>query len=263
MNKRTSSTQRALILFTRDLVKDARHKKLAPSDDSQMLIYRYFLQHLSETITTAKQQLPFDLIIASDPSDRSTQKILQTLDPTLSPRIHSHPGVDFNTNISAALEQTVGRDYDEVVIIGNDCLDLTSEHISSAFQSLSSSEAVLGSAKDGGFYLLGLTRFEADFFDGIRWGSSSVSRKLLENLYLIGVQVDQLPSLGDIDNVQDLKSWIRTALNSDNALSFNLARTLRKLFICTPFIRWAEPDFSSLKTFTRELQQLPPPISAS
>ncbi|MEL6820869.1 MAG: DUF2064 domain-containing protein, partial [Calditrichota bacterium] len=152
MIQRISPARRALILFTRDLVKDARQKRLAPSDDSQIRIYHYFLQHLSEVISDAKQHLPFDLIIASDLSDNSTPSILQQLNPKLSLRVNPHPGIDFNTNISAALDQTVGKEYEQVVIIGNDCLDLTSAHIYSAFQSLASNEAVLGSAKDGGFY---------------------------------------------------------------------------------------------------------------
>lgn len=260
---KVTSTRRALILFTRDLVKDARQKKLASSSDSQVEIYRYFLKHLSEVIITARQGLNFDLIIATDASDTSTQAILQQLDTDLTLSIKPHPGVDFNTNISAALQQTAGKEYEQVVIIGNDCLDLTSDHITSAFDSLTYSEAVLGTAKDGGFYLLGLTCFENSLFEGIRWGGRTVSEKLLANLNAIGLQVDQLPSLGDIDNAHDLKSWIRSSLNSVGSVSYGLAQKLKKLILSIPLFFWVVPGYSSSKVFSRVLQQLPPPSFAS
>ncbi len=62
------------------------------------------------------------------------------------------------------LENLKSLGYDQVVIIGTDCLELTSKIINNAFIALNSSDYVLGPANDGGYYLLGLTELNDVLF---------------------------------------------------------------------------------------------------
>lgn len=46
--------------------------------------------------------------------------------------------------------------YNNIIIIGSDLFDITTEELSQAFATLNNSDVVIGPAIDGGYYLLGL-----------------------------------------------------------------------------------------------------------
>ena len=96
----------------------------------------------------------------------------------------------------------------KVVIIGSDCAQLTSDILDSAFQKLETAPFVIGPSFDGGYYLLGMNRFEPSVFDEIEWSSSSVFQKTLEKITALGLEVSLLPALPDIDTEDD---WLRFA----------------------------------------------------
>ena len=67
---------------------------------------------------------------------------------------------------------------------------------------------VIGPAKDGGYYLLGLTTVDARFFQGIQWSTSTVWEDTMNNAKCLGLSVAPratLPVLEDIDTQQVLK----------------------------------------------------------
>ena len=107
----------------------------------------------------------------------------------------------FNKNESVLLKK-------KVVIIGSDCAQLTSDILDSAFQKLETAPFVIGPSFDGGYYLLGMNRFEPSVFDEIEWSSSSVFQKTLEKITALGLEVSLLPALPDIDTEDD---WLRFA----------------------------------------------------
>lgn len=95
--------------------------------------------------------------------------------------------------------------YRKVVIIGSDCYDLNSKIIKTAFEMLEEHEIVVGPAKDGGYYLLGMNEYFPQLFAEKEYSNSNVLNDLLEEANGLELSVYQLPELNDIDTLDDLK----------------------------------------------------------
>ena len=111
---------------------------------------------------------------------------------------------DLGARMTAAFQNSFASGVDKVAIIGTDCPDLKPEILVQAFDELSDRDLVLGPAKDGGYYLIGMRRAIPELFDGIKWGTSEVfasTRAIAQNLDL---NIAYLPTLADIDLPEDL-----------------------------------------------------------
>ena len=73
-----------------------------------------------------------------------------------------------------AFTSAFAEGYQHVCIIGTDCFELTSSRISEAFIKLKEHDAVMGPAKDGGYYLLGMKKPHPEFFQGKAWSTATV-----------------------------------------------------------------------------------------
>jgi len=113
-------------------------------------------------------------------------------------------GGDLGARMSAALQKSLDFGIDKVVIIGTDCPKLKLEIIAKAFDELSDQDLVLGPAKDGGYYLIGLCRIMPELFDGIKWGTSEVFADTLAIAQKLNLSIAVLPILADIDRPEDL-----------------------------------------------------------
>jgi glycosyltransferase A (GT-A) superfamily protein (DUF2064 family) len=103
-----------------------------------------------------------------------------------------------------------------VVIIGSDCPAVTRDHIADAFAALGNNDAVLGPSEDGGYWLIGLKRIPrvTQIFQNVRWSSAHTLSDTLKS-FPKDWQVATLPTLRDIDTVEDLRSRRRaTALSA-------------------------------------------------
>ncbi|PSB23540.1 hypothetical protein C7B69_14250 [filamentous cyanobacterium Phorm 46] len=111
---------------------------------------------------------------------------------------------DLGARMAAAFQNSFDSGVDKVAIIGTDCPDLKAEILAQAFDELSDRDLVLGPAKDGGYYLIGMRRAIPELFEGIKWGTSEVfasTRAIAQNLDL---NIAYLPTLADIDLPEDL-----------------------------------------------------------
>ena len=98
-----------------------------------------------------------------------------------------------------------------VVIIGSDCPELTPALMVKAFQQLQlGSDLVLGAAIDGGYYLIGLSRFIPELFTEISWGSAQVFSQTVETAQSLNLTTAYLPPLADVDRPEDLPIWEQT-----------------------------------------------------
>lgn len=111
-------------------------------------------------------------------------------------------GSDLGVRMHKAFKENFEQGYRRVVIIGSDLYDLQPEHIEEAFQALEDSDAVLGPAKDGGYYLLGMNQLYPEVFKDKAWGTSTVQSATLQDL--AKVQVHLLEELNDIDVIEDI-----------------------------------------------------------
>lgn len=102
--------------------------------------------------------------------------------------------------------------YESVCVIGCDCYELTESIITQAFVKLKNTDAVIGPAKDGGYYLLGTKKFIQELFENKNWGTSSVAEATMEDMSKNGLSVYSLPQLTDVDTEVDLPEEILSKL---------------------------------------------------
>jgi rSAM/selenodomain-associated transferase 1 len=100
-----------------------------------------------------------------------------------------------------------------VLLIGSDCPALTPAHLREAAQVLAAgSDAVLVPVEDGGYSLVGVARADRRLFDGIAWGTSSVTEQTRERLANLGWRWTELATLWDVDTVADYERLVRSGI---------------------------------------------------
>ena len=113
-------------------------------------------------------------------------------------------GNDFGEKMLNAFKIALAQ-HESAVIIGSDCFELNSKIINLAFKKLKKFDIVIGPAKDGGYYLLGLKKVFPQLFQDKTWSTDSVLSETVNTVKDLDLTYDLLPLLGDIDTLQDLK----------------------------------------------------------
>ena len=130
--------------------------------------------------------------------------------PALPPEFleREQQGRGLGERIERAFDELIASATDRAVIVGADCPGLEAPAIGAAFAALGSHDAVLGPARDGGYYLVGLRRPAPSLFRGIDWGSPRVLDQTLERAKRAGLSAALLHPLDDLDMPADLLRWI-------------------------------------------------------
>ena len=185
-----------LIIFTRNL-QPGKVKTMLAEDvghGAAMAIYKFLLQHTRE-IT---KDLPYDKVVYYSEN-------LQ-LDDIWEEHIFQkkvQQGKDLGERMQRSFENAFSNGYEQVVIIGSDIYELTSEEIRQAFSSLKNNDFVLGPAKDGGYYLLGMTKPKPELFKNKAWSTPSILEDSLKDLK--NESVFLLKELNDVDTFEDIR----------------------------------------------------------
>jgi len=120
-------------------------------------------------------------------------------------------GQDLGERMSQAFQERLGS-YDQVMILGTDCWDLTWEVLKDGFRILETQEACVGPAADGGYYLLGMRRFLPFLFTDVPWSTNSVFPLTIKRLREHGISFGTLGLLSDVDRWED---WERLTQKQD------------------------------------------------
>lgn len=118
--------------------------------------------------------------------------------------VHEQLGDDLGQRMEHAFASGFGDGHGPVLIIGTDCPGMSSRLIKSALDALRTYDAVLGPARDGGYYLLGLNAPLNDVFRKKAWSTDAVAKDTLRDLERDHRSVCMLPELIDVDTEQDL-----------------------------------------------------------
>jgi hypothetical protein len=108
-----------------------------------------------------------------------------------------------------AFTEGFSKNYSSICIIGTDCWDLTHELIQEAFKMLENHDAVLGPAKDGGYYLLGLNHLHAEIFMEKSWSTNKIAQETIDTFNQLNLKFQLLPALNDVDEEKDLPVALR------------------------------------------------------
>lgn len=111
-------------------------------------------------------------------------------------------GDDLGQRMQHAFE-TALHQADSAVIIGSDIPGLSSRIIENAFEQLETHDFVIGPARDGGYYLLGMKSLQAELFREISWSTSRVFEETVFRMEQLGKSWAPAPLLSDVDEAED------------------------------------------------------------
>lgn len=117
--------------------------------------------------------------------------------------VWGQPKGDLGIRLETTLQCALARSS-QALAIGADTPGLTPAKLQRALQLLQSRDAVLGPAKDGGYYLVGLRRCPDGLFEGIRWSTRATRSDTLRRFKLFGISHALAPRWFDLDTPEDL-----------------------------------------------------------
>jgi hypothetical protein len=185
-----------LIVFTRNPELGKVKTRLAKTvgAESALRIYKFLLNHTEQTIRQLDEDKAvfFSAQVRSDDiwANNVYQKYLQI-------------GDNLGEKMFNAFKNSFSLGYKKVIIIGSDLYDLKEKHIKESFQKLESNKYVVGPAKDGGYYLIGLTHLNNRIFKNKAWGTETVFKDTMNDL--VNESVFLLEELNDIDTYEDMQ----------------------------------------------------------
>ena len=192
------TSKNALIIFARNPELGKCKTRLAKviGNEAALEIYKYLLNHtaeISEKIKADKFVFYSDDIKKEDLWNKDIfRKKLQY-------------GTDLGARMENAFTELFQLNYEKVIIIGSDLLDLNTKHVDDAFQLLETNELVIGPAKDGGYYLLGMKNLHLDVFKNKDWGTSTVFKETIKDIQNSNYAL--MEELNDIDTFEDIKPY--------------------------------------------------------
>lgn len=194
------NSKKAIIIFTRNPELGKCKTRLAKTigDDAALNIYKHLLKHTADTTKT----------LNADKYVFYSEKIKKDdlwNNPIFKKKLQK--GDDLGMRMENAFIDLFQSGYQKIIIVGSDLLDLKVEHINEAFEKLNEHDAVFGPAKDGGYYLLGLSNFQPCIFQNKPWSESNLLDVTLEELGQKNISLTLLETLNDIDTFEDLRDY--------------------------------------------------------
>lgn len=190
------TSKNALIIFTRNPELGKCKTRLAATigDEAALGVYQFLVTHTASISAKVRA----DKFVYYSEKTRENDSWNDTL---FSKKVQQ--GDDLGNRMEHAFNEVFDLGYECAVIIGSDMYDLTPGDIDEAFQKLTSHDYVLGPAKDGGYYLLGMKTVQPEIFRNKDWGTATVQQDTLRDLEYKRVAL--LAEKNDIDYYEDLK----------------------------------------------------------
>ncbi len=161
---------------------------------------RRMLSHtLAQALAAGAQAV--DLCMSPAPSDPAWQGVAlpQTVEPS------AQGEGDLGARMNRAMDRALAQQQGPVLLMGTDCPALSAAHIANAGLQLEHHDAVLVSAADGGYVMIGLRASCPELFIDMAWSTSVVAFETLRRMTSLSLRVWQGPVLHDIDEPADLQ----------------------------------------------------------
>ncbi len=119
---------------------------------------------------------------------------------------------DLGQRMRRTVRSLLGAGHAGVVIVGSDAPLVGAPILAAAARAIRKGSAVvIGPARDGGYYLIGMDADRPEIFARIPWGSARVLSMTLARLQKTGARAHRLAPARDVDRPADL-AWLRRAL---------------------------------------------------
>jgi uncharacterized protein len=195
-----------IIIFTRNPELGKVKTRLAKTigEESALIIYKFLLNHTEKTIRNINCNKAVYYSVKVRDNDIWDASIYQK---------HQQKGDDLGIKMHHAFKDSFSKGYKKVVIVGSDLYDLKAENINKAFKHLDKNDIVIGPAKDGGYYLLGMKTLNSIIFQNKDWGTSTVLQNTINDLQNESVflleELNDIDVYDDIMDIEELKQLIK------------------------------------------------------
>jgi glycosyltransferase A (GT-A) superfamily protein (DUF2064 family) len=191
---RYKKNQTAVLYFTRSADEEARAKTFCSSGNfaQNRAIAQRLIDHTYREIRTS--ELPIKIVTPE-----------------------SQKGSSFGEKLGNAFENLFDEGYENVIAVGNDCIELSAETLRYTARLLHENPLVAGPALDGGTYLLGINHkaFDKDTFCNLAWQTDLLLDDFVRYAQKKGYELTQLSTYADIDNEQGLRRFLSDAHDLD------------------------------------------------
>lgn len=210
------------LLFIKAPIKGKVKSRLAATvgEEAALELYKRFVLDTIETV----EKSGYPLRICYHPPDSG-----RIVSDWLGQKNHTMPqeGRDLGARMENAFSRIFAEGFTDAVLIGSDIPDLSSAVFLEAFESLANSNAVIGPAVDGGYYLIGFTvgSFFPRVFRGIAWSTNTVFRETMDLLNEAALRTHRAPERKDVDTLDDLRDLFERNRNT----AFDKSRTMAYL----------------------------------
>ena len=194
-----------LIIFIKNPEKGKVKTRLAKEigDDKALEVYQELLNHthsITNSLSVSKYLYYSQRVDENDIwSSADYQKKVQQ-------------GEELGSKMSNAFSEGFKDGKAPMCIIGSDCFELSEDILQDAFEKLKHFDFVIGPAKDGGYYLLGMNEHSPSLFNDKVYSTSDVLQDAINEITALDKSYFLLPKLSDIDTANDLnhhKTFLR------------------------------------------------------
>jgi len=160
-------------------------------------LYKTFAEKILKNI----KGVSYESIICFTPRDKE-QATKRWLGKNI--KLLPQKGKDLGERLGAAFQYAFGKGSKYVIAIGTDSPLLNKRTITQSFKELEKHDAVIGPSMDGGYYLIGLSKFYSDVFKRIDWGTNKVFNETIKHLKKLKIKTKIMPKHFDVDKLDDL-----------------------------------------------------------
>jgi rSAM/selenodomain-associated transferase 1 len=193
----------ALIIFIKTPKPGLVKTRLQPdfTEDQSAELYSAFLKDIDNTF---HNQDDFLCWYAVSPEDFEKDILAQSIHMD---NYFLQQGRDLGERMHNAFQTFFSKGYEKIVLIGSDLPSITVDIISQALQGLESKDCVIGPSRDGGYYLIAMSRLCSVLFKDLPWSTSEVFGETIKILDEKDLSYVLLPEHEDIDTHKELISF--------------------------------------------------------
>jgi len=209
-----------LLVFTRAPRAGQVKTRLIPQLGAQgaAVFHARLIRHCLQTVTRAGL-CPVELWCAPSCHDPFFRDCRERYDVELYDQARGELG----ERMHKALESALAR-ADAAVLIGTDIPSIEAADLDAAFQALQQGkDAVVGPARDGGYYLIGLKQPDRRLFEGINWGTSTVFQETRSRLQQLDMNWLCLREHADVDTPEDYRRLLEALRLDAGSGNFDLS----------------------------------------
>lgn len=198
-----------LIIFTRYPHPGRVKTRLIPSlgESETAHLHSKMTVHTLNWARTLQKKKNISLEVRYNEAELSEMRDWLGADLTYNPQ----GGGNLGDKMARAFRESFEQGAKRVILVGTDVPELNMPIVNMAFSSLKDRDMVMIPAEDGGYCLLGLKLMVPDLFEGIAWGTDSVSHRTLQTAKEKGLDTEVFAALRDVDTPDDLYIWERVS----------------------------------------------------